>query len=315
MPPWPPGCAGWRDVTAFLDIAHELGLLVLLRPGPYICGEWDFGGLPAWLLSQQAVANASAALRASGAADPGATSAAVRRARLATSSAAGGPQQQQQGAAAGAAGPAGGLGDDDGPLVLRSSDPRFLHYVDRWWAELLPRFRPYLYASGGPLAMMQVGGQALRPAGQRPCACSPATSPPAPHPALTDRERVRLLRRGQGLPAPPGGQGARAPGRAAAALHHRRRQRGGGGPWHAGGWARKPAALPVPACLARPPAAGGSAGCSRMPGRPGPASWTGCQPVHPPATRPVPLQARTCSLSWTLGPARTSPAPLRCRSP
>uniref|UniRef100_A0A803YBQ2 Beta-galactosidase n=1 Tax=Meleagris gallopavo TaxID=9103 RepID=A0A803YBQ2_MELGA len=41
---------GDRDVEAFLDLAAELGLLVILRPGPYICAEWDMGGLPAWLL-------------------------------------------------------------------------------------------------------------------------------------------------------------------------------------------------------------------------------------------------------------------------
>eukprot|EP01132_Coremiostelium_polycephalum_P005310 gene5310-6615_t len=39
------------NVTQFLDIAHELGLLVILRPGPYICAEWDLGGLPPWILS------------------------------------------------------------------------------------------------------------------------------------------------------------------------------------------------------------------------------------------------------------------------
>ena len=39
------------DVGAFLDIAAELGLNVILRPGPFICAEWEFGGLPAWLLS------------------------------------------------------------------------------------------------------------------------------------------------------------------------------------------------------------------------------------------------------------------------
>jgi beta-galactosidase GanA len=27
-------------------------MLVILRPGPYICGEWEFGGLPAWLLTK-----------------------------------------------------------------------------------------------------------------------------------------------------------------------------------------------------------------------------------------------------------------------
>mmetsp|Transcript_107929 Transcript_107929/g.336629 ORF Transcript_107929/g.336629 Transcript_107929/m.336629 type:complete len:668 (+) Transcript_107929:99-2102(+) len=38
------------DLEAYLRIAQELGLLVLLRPGPYICAEWEFGGFPAWLL-------------------------------------------------------------------------------------------------------------------------------------------------------------------------------------------------------------------------------------------------------------------------
>ncbi|NXY06287.1 BGAL galactosidase, partial [Pteruthius melanotis] len=41
---------GNRDVEAFLDLTAKLGLLVILRPGPYICAEWEMGGLPAWLL-------------------------------------------------------------------------------------------------------------------------------------------------------------------------------------------------------------------------------------------------------------------------
>ncbi|WP_217369402.1 beta-galactosidase [Nonomuraea antri] len=41
--------AGERDAAAFLAMAHEEGLMVLARPGPYICSEWDGGGLPAWL--------------------------------------------------------------------------------------------------------------------------------------------------------------------------------------------------------------------------------------------------------------------------
>ncbi|MFI7061386.1 beta-galactosidase [Kribbella sp. NPDC050124] len=40
---------GRRDVAAFLDLAHETGLHVIARPGPYICSEWDGGALPAWL--------------------------------------------------------------------------------------------------------------------------------------------------------------------------------------------------------------------------------------------------------------------------
>ncbi|XP_054884869.1 beta-galactosidase-1-like protein 2 isoform X1 [Poeciliopsis prolifica] len=38
------------DLEAYLRIAASLGLWVILRPGPYICAEWDFGGLPSWLL-------------------------------------------------------------------------------------------------------------------------------------------------------------------------------------------------------------------------------------------------------------------------
>jgi beta-galactosidase len=45
--------SGMLDIAAFVRLAHELGLWVLLRPGPYICAEWDFGGLPAWLLANE----------------------------------------------------------------------------------------------------------------------------------------------------------------------------------------------------------------------------------------------------------------------
>ncbi|XP_019950861.1 beta-galactosidase-1-like protein 2 isoform X2 [Paralichthys olivaceus] len=38
------------DLEAFLHLASSLGLWVILRPGPYICAEWDLGGLPSWLL-------------------------------------------------------------------------------------------------------------------------------------------------------------------------------------------------------------------------------------------------------------------------
>ena len=43
------------DVVRYLTIAAELSLHAILRPGPYICSEWDLGGLPAWLLSDPAV--------------------------------------------------------------------------------------------------------------------------------------------------------------------------------------------------------------------------------------------------------------------
>lgn len=42
--------SGDLDVAKFIDMAKELGLFVIIRPGPYICAEWEYGGLPYWLL-------------------------------------------------------------------------------------------------------------------------------------------------------------------------------------------------------------------------------------------------------------------------
>jgi len=42
---------GNLDVAAYIHSAQEEGLWVIVRPGPYICTEWDFGGLPPWLLA------------------------------------------------------------------------------------------------------------------------------------------------------------------------------------------------------------------------------------------------------------------------
>ena len=42
---------GMADIVKFIEIAHELDLMVIVRPGPYICSEWEFGGLPSWLLA------------------------------------------------------------------------------------------------------------------------------------------------------------------------------------------------------------------------------------------------------------------------
>ncbi|WP_082443285.1 MULTISPECIES: beta-galactosidase [unclassified Sphingomonas] len=39
-----------RDIAAFIRLCAAEGMLVYLRPGPYVCGEWDLGGLPAYLL-------------------------------------------------------------------------------------------------------------------------------------------------------------------------------------------------------------------------------------------------------------------------
>lgn len=44
--------SGNLDLAAYLRTAQEEGLQVILRPGPYICTEWELGGLPAWLLKK-----------------------------------------------------------------------------------------------------------------------------------------------------------------------------------------------------------------------------------------------------------------------
>lgn len=42
--------SGMNDIAAFIDMCAEEGMWVLFRPGPYVCGEWDMGGLPAYLI-------------------------------------------------------------------------------------------------------------------------------------------------------------------------------------------------------------------------------------------------------------------------
>ncbi len=44
---------GILDFCAFLTLARKLGLYAIVRPGPYICSECDFGGLPWWLLKYE----------------------------------------------------------------------------------------------------------------------------------------------------------------------------------------------------------------------------------------------------------------------
>lgn len=39
-----------KDLAKFIKLAQEEGMWVLLRPGPYVCAEWDFGGIPPYLL-------------------------------------------------------------------------------------------------------------------------------------------------------------------------------------------------------------------------------------------------------------------------
>ena len=86
---------GDKDLVKFIQMAQEVGLLVILRAGPYICAEWDMGGLPSWLLREKSIA-------------------------------------------------------------LRTSDPTYLAYVDKWMSVLLPKMNPLLYENGGPIITVQV---------------------------------------------------------------------------------------------------------------------------------------------------------------
>lgn len=44
---------GMADAAEFCKMAQKEGLYVILRPGPYACAEWDFGGFPWWLLKKK----------------------------------------------------------------------------------------------------------------------------------------------------------------------------------------------------------------------------------------------------------------------
>lgn len=44
--------SGRLDIERFIQTAQTLGLYMIVRPSPFICAEWEFGGLPAWLLEE-----------------------------------------------------------------------------------------------------------------------------------------------------------------------------------------------------------------------------------------------------------------------
>lgn len=41
---------GNHNIAQFIRMVQEEGMFLMLRPGPYVCAEWEFGGLPSWLL-------------------------------------------------------------------------------------------------------------------------------------------------------------------------------------------------------------------------------------------------------------------------
>lgn len=44
---------GQNDIAAFCRLAQKHGMYIMLHPGPYVCSEWEMGGLPWWLLKKK----------------------------------------------------------------------------------------------------------------------------------------------------------------------------------------------------------------------------------------------------------------------
>jgi len=86
--------AGDADVVEFVRLAGEMGLYVILRPGPYICGEWDFGGLPAWLTAKTGIS-------------------------------------------------------------YRAGSAAFMHYMDKYFRQVLPRLAEHQITRGGRIILIQ----------------------------------------------------------------------------------------------------------------------------------------------------------------
>lgn len=45
--------SGEKSLKNFIKTAQEVGLFVIIRPGPYVCAEWEFGGYPWWLQNKK----------------------------------------------------------------------------------------------------------------------------------------------------------------------------------------------------------------------------------------------------------------------
>lgn len=48
--------SGQNDISRFCRLAQQQGMYVIVRPGPYVCSEWEMGGLPWWLLKKEDIA-------------------------------------------------------------------------------------------------------------------------------------------------------------------------------------------------------------------------------------------------------------------
>ncbi|EPQ18455.1 Beta-galactosidase-1-like protein [Myotis brandtii] len=134
---------GSRDLIAFLKEASIANLLVILRPGPYICAEWEMGGLPAWLLRKPNIH-----LRTS---DPVMDKWDANCYSYNLSYSSGSTEVPSIDARSGDCGGGGALMSR---ALLLPLD--FLAAVDSWFKVLLPKIYPWLYHNGGNIISIQV---------------------------------------------------------------------------------------------------------------------------------------------------------------
>lgn len=93
---------GDKDIDRFFSICKELGMYIIVRLGPYICSEWDGGGLPAWLNTKKGI-------------------------------------------------------------ELRTNNPVFLKYVDRWFDKLIPIIAKHQIIQGGKIILIQIENEYFYP--------------------------------------------------------------------------------------------------------------------------------------------------------
>jgi beta-galactosidase len=152
---------GARDLAAFAAIAQEEGLLLLLRLGPYICGEWEFGGFPAWLLAPSSDSTSSSSSTSSSVSSSSVSSSSTSSSVSSSVS----PSSTSSSSSSSSSSSFVVQGRDTQgdnlliphpPLTLRTFEAQYIAKVDAWFAALLPRVQPLLYANGGNVVMVQI---------------------------------------------------------------------------------------------------------------------------------------------------------------
>lgn len=160
---------GFADVEAYLKLIKEMGMNVLLRLGPYICAGKPihsnsladlsipnrFHFQEVWPLAKPSLCTSRMGLwrdaLVAGGREHGAATLCIRVKLIGSHSLiAGFPAIWQRQTC-----PAMQV-DGGGQMSLRDNDPGFLQLVDRWFAVMLPRMRPFLIDNGGPVLMVQV---------------------------------------------------------------------------------------------------------------------------------------------------------------